>query len=407
MKQLLASGVVMAAALGLAGLVLGADSAAPAAKTPAADHQAGAVQEQESVSQYGITWTFDQKVPVGRFITGDYYVVGPVTVKSVAPAPTGAGKEFHNGSMLNPPMETSFGYDGRDEKYLNAKLTAKFPVAMTPGDALVSTIGYEAPHKVEPHVLTGHNHGEKSEGWIKTAAVLTCLKEAAPADTFRPSYAGHQPKLYHFSDLHLELLPALEPTASAPPLALYERVFERPWIDHVYNWGSRSVHPTENMPDYGREIGRAVGEASLLLMCNYPLEQKKKLLAEFVQDGIDLWGVVQRGGQGWPAQGGFGNGRKWPIVFAGLLFEDAEMQKPKAEFDEDQHTGLGPCWTGAGVVFTGQYPDAYRITRSGTRIAGRTRPCRRTSGRGRIRRCRRAIGGRAACRTSGRPWRRG
>ena len=40
-----------------------------------------------SVSQYGITWTFDQPARVGRFVNGDWYVVGPVTVKAIDPQP--------------------------------------------------------------------------------------------------------------------------------------------------------------------------------------------------------------------------------------------------------------------------------------------------------------------------------
>ena len=33
-----------------------------------------------SVSQWGITWTFDKPARVGQFVNGDFYVVGPVTV---------------------------------------------------------------------------------------------------------------------------------------------------------------------------------------------------------------------------------------------------------------------------------------------------------------------------------------
>jgi len=312
---------------------------------------------KDKVSQFGITWKFDNPARVGQFINGDFYVVGPVTISSVAPAPVGEGNSFHNGSMLNPPMVATMGYDGRDTAYLDPKLTAKFPLAMKAGDSLISTIGYEEK-AARPHVLTGHNHNEKSGGWIQTAAVLTCLEKPVPPDTFRPSYSGRQTKLYRFSDLHLDLLPAVKPAAEGVEklLTFYERVFERPWIDHVYNWGSRTVHPTENMPDYGRDIARAVGEASLAVLCDVPMEKRKKVLVGLVQYGIDLWGVVQSGGKGWPAQGGFGNGRKWPIVMAGVLFADQSMQSPKAEFDEDQHTAFGKCWTGANVLFTGQYP---------------------------------------------------
>jgi hypothetical protein len=34
--------------------------------------------------------------------------------------------------------------------------------------------------------------------------------------------------------------------------------------------------------------------------------------------GIDNYGVLKAGGK-WPADGGHMNGRKWPILFAGLL----------------------------------------------------------------------------------------
>ena len=38
---------------------------------------------KQSVSQYGITWTFDKPARVGQFITGDWYVVGPVTITAI------------------------------------------------------------------------------------------------------------------------------------------------------------------------------------------------------------------------------------------------------------------------------------------------------------------------------------
>ena len=88
-----------------------------------------------------------------------------------------------------------------------------------------------------------------------------------------------------------------------------------------------------------------------------------------IQIGIDNWSVARRSklGQsgGWPAAGGFGNGRKLPIVFAAALLDDQEMlnmsgEAPEASFGEDEHTEFGPSWTGARVRFTGQYPLAYK-----------------------------------------------
>src|SRR5450432_3551885 len=55
-----------------------------------------------SISKDGITWTFSQAVPVGQFVNGDYYVVGPVTITAIDPAPTTA-TPYENGSVKNLP----------------------------------------------------------------------------------------------------------------------------------------------------------------------------------------------------------------------------------------------------------------------------------------------------------------
>jgi hypothetical protein len=101
-----------------------------------------------------------------------------------------------------------------------------------------------------------------------------------------------------------------------------------------------------------------VGIASLVLMLDYPEMEKEKLLVNFVQYGIDLWGIVRAGHPGWPAHGGHGSGRKWPIVFAGIMLGDKDMQSPKAKyphvkFGEDMQTIYGKGWTGAKALYAG------------------------------------------------------
>jgi len=56
-----------------------------------------------TVTRHGITWRFAERVRVGRFVNGDYYVVGPVTVTEVDP-PAVDGR---NGSILNLPSTTA------------------------------------------------------------------------------------------------------------------------------------------------------------------------------------------------------------------------------------------------------------------------------------------------------------
>ncbi|MEX0745706.1 MAG: hypothetical protein WD118_08890 [Phycisphaeraceae bacterium] len=142
---------------------------------------------KDSVSQYGITWTFEEPARVGQFVNGDWYVVGPVTIEAIDPKPLW-GDEV--GELID---QQDFGFGG----------------------------------------------------------------------------------------------------------------------------------PRENIPTYGQNMAQIVGEASLLLLSDYPPEQKEPLLINFVQAGIDFWGLA-REGMSWPAHGGIYSGRKWPILFAGLMLDDEQ-----------------------------------------------------------------------------------
>jgi hypothetical protein len=319
---------------------------------------------RDSISQYGITWTFAEPARVGTFVNGDYYVVGAVTIESVDPAPRGSGESFRNGSMLNPPVDGSSAYDGRFTNITAADLAqaAQFPLRMNPGDSLVSSISLD--ERQLNQVLHGPHPDRPEQSPLRTMAVLTCLADPVPPDTFRPGYADlEKDRLRRAADIRWDLVPRVELTQSAPAMADVERMFERPWIDHVRGWASRDVHASENMPGYGREVGRAVSIGALMLMGDMEPQEKATLMHRFIQVGIDNWSVAKRGG-GWPAQGGFGNGRKLPIVFAAVMLQDEEMldiagNAPRAVFGEDQHTEFGPSWTGAEVRFTGQFPEVY------------------------------------------------
>ena len=303
-----------------------------------------------SVSQHGITWTFSEPVPVGQFVNGDYYVVGPVTVTAIAPAPT-YGSNARNGSTLNPPPSGYCGYDGRIINYFRSALTAPLPVAMAPGDSLVSTISVDVMGQI-PNMLRPQDHSTRP---VKTAAVLTCMAEQVPEDAFRPSFMDTGNTVYLAGNLRRHLLPELPRVAHTPALAEYERYLERPWADTA--WFGFAA-PMENMPVYGREFARLGGIASLLLCLDFTPEEKETLLVRFVQLGIDLWGMARSGHRGWNAHGGHHSGRKWTIIFAGILLGDADMQRPNTscpdvDFQEDMQTIYGQGWNGATALYGG------------------------------------------------------
>ena len=318
----------------------------------------------DSISMYGITWQFDKKVEAGKFLTGDPYVLGPVVIKSVTPAPEGTGKGFRNGSMLNPPVTSFSGYDGRFHNNFREELSAKYPLNMKPGDSLISTISLKELQQNQ--IIPDVGKRDKEDSPLKTAAILTCLASVPPEGAFRPAYCDEKKgKFRTASEIQWEFLPKYPVVGKAPKLEFLERAFERPWLDHVYGWESRELHPSENMPGYGRELARVVSMAGLMMCCDLTREQKQKICYGLIQVGLDNWAIARRGKKGeaggWPAAGGYGNGRKFPIVFAAVLLNDKEMLNLKenikeASFDEDEHTIWGKCWTGAKVLFAGQYP---------------------------------------------------
>ncbi len=296
------------------------------------------------LTQHGISWYFDQEYAHGTFASGDHWVVGPANVIFINPPSFSYKGRVRNGSMINPSpaLGTTQGYDSSmyggyasDDDYddaLNVSLGVSpvSPLLLQPDSSLVSAISLD-------------DSGGRPQ--LRTAAILTVL-ESAPAenDYFRPPYCGtDKTPGYRTSGLLTGELEQLAPPAEgAPDITGVAAYFERPWIDHVPNWMGRFIHPSDNMPDYGREIATEVSIGALMLHLNIPLGDKMILLVRYVQLGIDLYGVIRDGGEeNWVPNGGHASGRKWPILFAGIMLDDAGMMNIGSEdivFGEDGQT---------------------------------------------------------------------
>ena len=328
--------------------------------------------EAKEVTQYGITWKFDKACTVGKFVTGDYWVIGPVTVVSVTPAPGAApegdktpvkknqfgdagfqdDQRMRNGSMIVTKPGDAQGYDSRPRNY-DPALTITFPRTLKPGESLISTVSnadVNVPNFVAPLMWSNEKQSQLA---LKAAAVLTCLDKAPPADAFRPPYAGIEKPIYRAKDLKWDLLPRLKaPAKNVPSWEEFERYFKRPWLDHTTSWLYQVTGPSENQPSYGREVSRVVSIAGLMLLLDVPKERKEKLMTGFVQYGIDLHGLIQCGRQ-WHGDGGHWSGRKWPVLFAGLMLGEQRMLDlpPTLIFQEDQQTYYGTGWCGQTALF--------------------------------------------------------
>jgi hypothetical protein len=327
---------------------------------------------KQSVSQYGITWTFERPARVGQFVNGDWYVIGPVTVKSIDPKPLygkaipadqldATDKErkenewVRNGFMLNPPAQMRVSYDSGVRNWFDPTLIQRLPVKMRSGDSLVSTISMPKGVILRAQLRNDIERGVEDSSPIRAAAVLTCVSQPQPADAFRPAFCDRSQRMYFARNLKRELLPKAAAPKSTPPVELYVRFTQRPWVGTCF-FGFEE--PVENMPQYGLEYGRVAGISALLLCTDLAPWLKEPLLVSYVQVGIDLGGMVRAGHPGWTSWGGHGSGRKLPIVFAGLLLGDEQLSNinrslPRLSFGEDEQTVDGPCWTGASVVFAG------------------------------------------------------
>ncbi len=279
------------------------------------------------ISQFGITWTFDKEYEYGTFANGDYWVVGPVTIIAIDPPSTDIDGRVINGAMLDPVASLGkpgpeYGAQGLDSSLAdwNSSLNVGRPDGndLSEGNPLV----------IEPnHSLVSAISGAAVGARLTDAAVLTILASAPEPNSFRPAYAGTDKSIkFNVSDLDYSSLGSLTPVASAPSLATAEGWFERPWPD----WQQcveTGLHASNNMPGYGADVAARIGQGALVLQLNYTNAQKETLMIRFVQLGIDLYGIlINNGNRVWEANGGFANGRKLPILFAGLVLDDANMK---------------------------------------------------------------------------------
>lgn len=330
------------------------------------------VADRLEISQYGITWTFDKPVKTGQFITGDWWVIGPVTVVKITPVPgpvksaplnikinkwndtsLKSDTTMRNGSMIVLRAGKTQGYDSRSNSF-SKKSLLYLPFKLVPELSLISSISNSTlPVDHFCKDIMWENE-KKSQVILKAAAVLTCLKEVPPADAFRPPYAGTEKPIFRAGQIQWNLLPKLNspPDIEVPSWSAFERYFQRPWLDHLLSWEQQELVPNKNGPNYGREHARLVSIASLMVMLDVPKAKKEKLTIELIQRGIDLYGLALAGAY-WNEGGGHSSGRKWPILFAGIMLDDITItQLPEtAIFQEDTQTYYGKGWFGQTVLW--------------------------------------------------------
>lgn len=276
------------------------------------------VSAATSVSQYGITWNFDGEYEVGKFISGDYWVLektpgGGVTITSIIPESAEENGRTTHGSMSNPEVGTSppQGFDsslGGYREELNIAL--QLPKNVKAQSSIVSVISHPKP---------------SNRPGLTDAAVLTVLSSKPNAGDYRPPYVGDDKSLrWNHEKVDMDQLKRLPRPPSAPSLESLKQRVERPYIEIHTSVGGREWHPLNNQEFYGREIAYDLSKCLLSLHLDYTNEEKNELLISMLQLGIDIYGAAKEDGY-WQDKGGHNHGRKMTMLLAGVMFNDPDI----------------------------------------------------------------------------------
>jgi len=263
----------------------------------------------------GVTWNFSEAEEYGQFVNGDYWVVGPVTITSVSPSWDGS----KHGSMVDP--DTTSG----DQSYrtgilypFNSSTRTTFPATLNPSSgtkSLVSTVGRST-------IISG---GSKSG--VSRASVLTVVSSAPASGSFRPPYVAGPKPIRNVSEVNYSLVPdlSLPSGATLPDLST---TLKEVWIQHgnVRAQLSTTFIPDDNITAYPRDSAKDISAISLGMMVDST--NRNEYIHRLIQAGIDAYYVHLDNGDAWRAYGGFGSGRKWPILFAGILLDDDDLKNP-------------------------------------------------------------------------------
>eukprot|EP01130_Rhizamoeba_saxonica_P006733 TRINITY_DN2689_c0_g2_i2.p1 TRINITY_DN2689_c0_g2~~TRINITY_DN2689_c0_g2_i2.p1 ORF type:complete len:429 (+),score=88.37 TRINITY_DN2689_c0_g2_i2:18-1304(+) len=167
---------------------------------------------------------------------------------------------------------------------------------------------------------------------LVSAAVFTVVTEIPHKEEIRPSYIGNDRIITRISDIHWDNLPGIDINQtldSTVNIDFISKKYEHFWPDHISGYTSRHLHPKQNLPDYGSDIGLIVTKSIVRMLFSDvdPLDDTSVCsVARFLQVGLDFYSM-QRDGLRWAANGGHLNGRKGMLVMTSLLLNDDIMQQ--------------------------------------------------------------------------------
>lgn len=198
-------------------------------------------------------------------------------------------------------------------------------------------------------VISDQSPPETGRAALSDMAAFTVVTEVPPANAFRPPVAlADKTSLWTTADVDWSVLPSLPLPAGAPggtlpdPAVVAGKVARMFQLGVTDNTGSRNLSPSNNHPEYGRDIGYVVAEALLCCCLDFTQAEKEPILYGLIQLGIDVLGRAMEGGDDlFPDIGGGNAWRKAALVLAARCLRNSANAAILAEYaDYAQHASF-------------------------------------------------------------------
>lgn len=338
---------------------------------PAVNECSSVTYQAPSGTANNIVFTFDQPYVCGQYANGDWWVAplttgGTVTINSITPTLVDRTPgHIRNGAEVNPSSSTKQGFDTDSPGgTYDATRTAVLPLVINTTTTPISSV-------VKAASIAGIAAGNNPQ--LQFAAVLTVVDSSVDrSGKFRPSYFGTNKISVDVSSINVSNLGLVDMTAisavAAYTFASVADASARIQLDHIIHYYGQYIHAYDNSyanTGYGSEVSIFYAKQMLRFASNdfnYGNSTHKQALINYLQNCIDLAGNVQ-GGTIYPGEGGYGYGRKLPLLFAGAVLNNATITAlaSSGTFAEDDSiytsTRTGVVLHGEVSIFGYTYPD--------------------------------------------------
>ena len=321
--------------------LLAAGAAGLAAAAMAPGRVAAAVETRDAISHHGVTFRFAEPRPVGRYATGDWFVLAPVTVVEISPASVRTADPTWN-YWSDRPARTVHGAqldwhpEDRRMQGLDDVLWDHNPQNRHDPEANVDPGITGRPLRLDRPVTVIKGVSRRAADLdrnlrpcLEALVFLTVVDEIPPEGAFRPpAEPGDKRSRWTEADLDWSILPRLP----APPgmthrwdlAGMGARALFPHWNSHSRFDMNRQMMAAANQPSYGREHAWMTGHAGLALCADAPDAAKRDLFVGLVQQGIDLAALVAR--RPIKAADGNSHGRALPLALAAAALGDQDLR---------------------------------------------------------------------------------